>query len=310
MDQYARSVLAPQLSILDGVAQVNIFGGAKYAVRIQADPNALAARQMGINELVNAANLLNTDQPTGTLNGATKMSVIHAEGQLMNADAFRKQIIALSQRCARSPSAMSAGSSTPTRISATPIGVNDRPLNHRHGAAPARIEHHRGRGRNQEGTAAIRSRRCPRRFRWRFFTTAANPSGHRSMTCRMTLLIAGALVVLVIFIFLRRVSATFIPSVALPIALIGTFAGMSLLGFSLDNLSLMALTLSVGFVVDDAIVMLENIVRHVEGGEQPYAGRAEGIGRNRLHDSVHDAVARGGVHSGRVHGQPCGPPAA
>src|SRR5438270_7019182 len=91
-----------------------------------------------------------------------------------------------------------------------------------------------------------------------------------------TLLIAGALVVGVIFIFLRRISATFIPSVALPIAVVGTFAGMSALGFSLDNLSLMALTLSVGFVVDDAIVMLENIVRHVEAGEEPRAAALRG----------------------------------
>jgi HAE1 family hydrophobic/amphiphilic exporter-1 len=93
VDQYARSVLAPQLSILDGVAQVNIFGGTKYAVRIQADPSALAARQMGINELIDAANLTNTNQATGTLNGPSKAAVIDAEGQLMNADAFRKQFI-------------------------------------------------------------------------------------------------------------------------------------------------------------------------------------------------------------------------
>src|SRR5438874_12316899 len=95
---------------------------------------------------------------------------------------------------------------------------------------------------------------------------------------QITLLIAGTLVIGVIFIFLRRVRATFIPSVALPIAVIGTFSGMSLLGFSLDNLSLMALTLSVGFVVDDAIVMLENVVRHVEAGEQPYRAALKGSG--------------------------------
>src|SRR5262249_33083959 len=93
VDQYARSVLAPQLSIIDGVSQVNIYGGAKYAVRIQADPDALDTRQMGINELVDAANLTNTNQPTGTVNGPSKAAVIHAEGQLMNAEAFRKQII-------------------------------------------------------------------------------------------------------------------------------------------------------------------------------------------------------------------------
>src|SRR5262249_54820088 len=94
VDQYARSVLAPQLSTLDGVAQVALPITAKYAVRIQADPNALAARQIGINQLADAANLTNTNQATGTVNGPSKSAVIHAEGQLMNADAFRRQIIA------------------------------------------------------------------------------------------------------------------------------------------------------------------------------------------------------------------------
>ena len=119
----------------------------------------------------------------------------------------------------------------------------------------------------------------------------------------MTLLIAALLVVGVIFVFLRTLSATFIPSLALPIAVIGTFAGMSLFGYSLDNLSLMALTLSVGFVVDDAIVMLENIVRHVEEGETPVRGGAERLARDRLHHPVDDGVAGRGVHSARVHGR-------
>ena len=103
---------------------------------------------------------------------------------------------------------------------------------------------------------------------------------------QITLLIAAILVVLVIFVFLRTLSATLIPSIALPITILGTFAGMSLLGYSLDNLSLMALTLSVGFVVDDAIVMLENIVRHVEEGEEPYEAAMQGRRRNRLHHPV------------------------
>ena len=115
------------------------------------------------------------------------------------------------------------------------------------------------------------------------------------------------LVVMVIFLFLRNLSATIIPSLALPFSIVGTFAVMYLLNFSLDNLSMMALILSIGFVVDDAIVMLENIVRHIELGEQPLAGLAQGLGRDRLHHRVHDAVAGGRVHPGAVHGRRAGP---
>jgi preprotein translocase subunit SecF len=274
VDEYARSVLAPQLSILDGVAQVNIFGSAKYAVRIQADPNALAARQMGINELVDAANLLNTNQPTGTLNGSTKTSVIHAEGQLMNAEAFRKQIIGF-----RNGAPVTFGDVA--RVIDAYENIRDADWVNDDRAITVSVQ--RQPGSNTIAVVDAIKKILPQ------FEKDLPPSIQmtvfydRSLSIRgsvndvqKTLLIAGAMVVGVIFIFLRRVSATFIPSVALPLAVIGTFAGMSLLGFSLDNLSLMALTLSVGFVVDDAIVMLENIVRHVEAGEQPYQAALRG----------------------------------
>ena len=120
---------------------------------------------------------------------------------------------------------------------------------------------------------------------------------------KFTLLLTLFLVVLVIFLFLRNVSATVIPSLALPMSLIGTFAVMYLLDYSLDNLSLMALTLAVGFVVDDAIVMLENIVRHMEMGKEPMEAALNGVARDRLHDPVDDAVARRRVHSRAVHGR-------
>ena len=110
------------------------------------------------------------------------------------------------------------------------------------------------------------------------------------------------LVVMVIFLFLRNLSATVIPSLALPFSIIGTFAVMYLLDYSLDNLSMMALILSIGFVVDDAIVMLENIVRHMEDGREAAAGGAEGIARDRLHDRLDDILAGRGVHPGAVHG--------
>ena len=118
-----------------------------------------------------------------------------------------------------------------------------------------------------------------------------------------TLELTLVLVVLVIFLFLRNLSATVIPSLALPMSIIGTFSVMYLLDYSLDNLSLMALTLAVGFVVDDAIVMLENIVRHLEMGKPPLQAAIEGVDGGRVHDRVDDAVARGGVHPDSLHGR-------
>ena len=124
---------------------------------------------------------------------------------------------------------------------------------------------------------------------------------------KFTMVLTLGLVVMVIFLFLRNVSATIIPSLALPFSIIGTFAVMYLLDYSLDNLSMMALILSIGFVVDDAIVMLENIVRHMEMGEKPLMASLEGFARDRLHHRFDDAVAGGGVHPGAVHGRRAGP---
>jgi hydrophobic/amphiphilic exporter-1 (mainly G- bacteria), HAE1 family len=268
VDQYARSVLAPQLSTLDGVAQVNLFGSAKYAVRIQADPNALAARQMGINELANAANATNTNQATGTLNGASKAAVIHTEGQLTNADAFRRQIIAF-----RNGAPVTFGDVANVVDSVEDTRRADWLNDQR--AVTVTVQRQPG-----SNTIAVVDNimrvlpqfqaQLPASIQMKIFYDRSQSIRAAVHDVQITLLIAGALVVGVIFVFLRRVSATFIPAMALPIAIVGTFAGMSLLGFNLDNLSLMALTLSVGFVVDDAIVMLENIVRHVEAGEAPY----------------------------------------
>ena len=123
-----------------------------------------------------------------------------------------------------------------------------------------------------------------------------------------TLGLSVVLVMMVIYFFLRSAPATLIPAIALPISLIGTFAGMWLLDLSIDNISLLALTLCVGFVVDDAIVMLENIVRHVENGERRLRGRAQGLARDRLHDHVDDLVADRRVHPDHVHGWRRRPP--
>ncbi len=267
VDQYARSILATQLSTVDGVAQVNIFGQARYAVRIQADPAQLAARHLTLLDLATAANSINTNQASGSLNGPTKTQIIRAEGQLENAEAFRNQVIAY-----QNGAPVRLGDVANVIDSFESVRSIDWLNNKR--AVTLTIQRQ-----PDSNTVAIVNniKKILPRF------AAQLPAGitmkvfyDRSQTIRaavddvqITLLIAAALVVAVIFVFLRNVGATIIPSLALPITILGTFAGIAAMGFNLDNLSLMALTLSVGFVVDDAIVMLENIVRHVEAGESP-----------------------------------------
>jgi HAE1 family hydrophobic/amphiphilic exporter-1 len=274
LDEYAETLLARQLSTIDGVAQVQVAGSTKYAVRVQADPSALAARQIGIDMLTTAIVNANVNQATGALNGSTRSAIIHADGQLNDAEAFRRQIITYRNGApvrigdvanvldgVQNPYSKSWISGTP----AISLSITKQP------------------GSNTIKTIDAIKAVLPK------FQETLPPSVKletvydRSETIRaaiddvqITLLVAGILVVGVIFVFLRRLSATVIPSLALPIAVIGTFAGMSAMGFNLDNLSLMALTLSVGFVVDDAIVMLENIVRHIEEGMEPYAAALQG----------------------------------
>jgi HAE1 family hydrophobic/amphiphilic exporter-1 len=274
VDQYARSMLATQLSTVDGVSQVNIFGQARYAVRIQADPAALAARHMTLLDLAQAVSATNTNQASGTLNGPTKNAIIRSEGQLDNADAFRKQVIAY-----RDGAAVTFGDVAKIVDSYENVRSADWINDQR--AVTVAVQ-------RQPDSNTITIVDDIKKILPRF--AAQLPAGikmkvfyDRSQTIRaavhdvqFSLLLAAALVVAVIFIFLRTVSATLIPSLALPITILGTFAGMQLLHFNLDNLSLMALTLSVGFVVDDAIVMLENIVRHVEHGEKPYTAALRG----------------------------------
>ena len=274
VDQYARSLLATQLSTLNGVSQVNIFGQARYAVRIQADPAALAARRMSLLDLAAAANATNSNQASGTLNGPTRNAIIRSEGQLQNAQAFRQQVIAY-----RDGAPVTFGDVARVVDSFESIRSIDWLNDER--AVSVAVQRQ-----PDSNTIAIvdEINRVLPRF------AAQLPAGikmkvfyDRSITIRaavhdvqLTLLIAAALVVAVIFLFLRKLTATIIPSLALPITVLGTFGGMALLGFNLDNLSLMALTLSVGFVVDDAIVMLENIVRHIEAGEPPYRAALRG----------------------------------
>lgn len=277
VDQYARSLLATQLSTLPGVSQVNIFGQARYAVRIQADPAALAARQMTMLDLAQAAAVTNSNQASGTLNGPTKNAIIRADGQLDNAEAFRKQVIAY-----RGGATVTFGDVAKVVDSFESVRSIDW-LNDKRAVTVA-VQRQ-----PDSNTMAIVdsiykvlprfAAQLPAGIQMKVFYDRSQTIRAAVNDVQFTLILAAILVVAVIFLFLRTVTATLIPSIALPITVLGTFAGMSLFNFNLDNLSLMALTLSVGFVVDDAIVMLENIVRHVELGEAPedaaYRGSAE-----------------------------------
>ena len=274
IERYA-NLMSREISVLDGVADVPVNGVSKYAVRVQADPSALAARGIGIDTLASAINAANVNQATGALNGSDA-KVIRTDGQLSNAAQFRKQVIAY-----RNGEPVRLGDVANVIDSSADIRTAEWYRTQR--AVSVWV-------RRQPGANTVevvkKIRELMPQFRAALPADIAMEVRHdRSESIKIsinnveeTLLIAAALVVGVIFIFLRKVSATIIPALALPLSIVGTFAGMSLMGFSLDNLSLMAITLSVGFVVDDAIVMLENIVRHIELGETPHQAALKGSG--------------------------------
>ncbi|HVU19260.1 MAG TPA: efflux RND transporter permease subunit [Rhizomicrobium sp.] len=274
VDKYAETLLARQLSTLNGVAQVNVYGSQKFAVRIQADPVAMAARGIGIDQVANIANAANPNIPTGSLNGSKQSIVLHSNGQLTTGDAFNRQIIAYKN-------------GAPVRVQDVAHAVdgveNKYVASWYNGQRAIVLAIQRQPGSNTIAVVNEIKSILPRFMAQLPATVFLHVLYDRSQSIRasvsdveLTLCLAAVLVVGVIFVFLRTLSATLIPSLALPIAVVGTFAGMAYLGYSLDNLSLLALTLSVGFVVDDAIVMLENIVRHVEEGEQPMDAALKG----------------------------------
>ncbi|MBI4998089.1 MAG: efflux RND transporter permease subunit [Rhodocyclales bacterium] len=274
VDEYAQSQLAQRLSTIPGVAQVQVYGAQKYAVRIQADPAQLASRGIGIDELQQAVKSANVNQPLGTIDGRRQSLALQSNGQLLDAAAYR-------------PLAVVYRNGAPVRLEEV-ARVVDSVENARVAAwfndqRTIMLAVMRQPGANTVATVDAIRKVLPN-------FQAALPASielqvhyDRSISIRdaihdvqFTLILAGILVVLVILLFLRNLSATIIPSLALPISVVGTFAVMYVLGYSLDNLSLLALTLSVGFVVDDAIVMLENIVRHVEAGEEPFDAAIKG----------------------------------
>ncbi len=265
VNEYADTFIAQRISMISGVAQVMIYGSQKYAVRAQLDPRALASRGIGIDEVATAIQKGNVNLPTGTLYGTEKAFTVQATGQLYNAAAYRPLIVAY-----RNGSPVHLGELGRVIDSVE----NDKVASWYNNTRAIVLAIQRQPGTNTVEVVDLIKKLLPI-FRAQMPASVdLNILYDRSVSIRnsvndvkFTLLLAIFLVVLVIFLFLRNLSATIIPSLALPMSIIFTFAVMYLLGYSLDNLSLMALILAVGFVVDDAIVMLENIVRHMERGE-------------------------------------------
>ena len=265
VDKYAETLLAQRISMVKGVAQVQVYGSQKYAVRIQLDPQALATRQIGIDQVEAAVQNANVNLPVGTLYGAHQAFTLEANGQLTRASLYRPLIVAYSN-------------GSPVRLE--DLGKvfdsvqNDKITNWWNDTRSIVLAVQRQPGTNTVEVVDAIKQLLPQ-FRDIIPPSIAMRTLYdKSISIRdsvndvkFTLLLAVFLVVLVIFLFLRNLSATLIPSIALPMSIVGTFAVMYELNYTIDNLSLMALTLSVGFVVDDAIVMLENIVRHMEMGE-------------------------------------------
>jgi HAE1 family hydrophobic/amphiphilic exporter-1 len=274
VDNFAQTYLAQKLSTISGVAQVQLYGSQKYAARIQLDPQQLASRQIGLEQVQTAIQQGNVNLPTGSLSGKFKNSTIQTNGQLQDAAAYRKLIVAYKDGV---PIYLEQLGRVLDSVENSQVAswYNDER------SIILTIQ-------RQPGTNTVEvvdtikkllptlKEQIPGSVEIGILYDASQTIRESVDDVRFTLILTICLVILVIFLFLRNLSATVIPSLALPISLIGTFAVMHLLNYSLDNLSMMALTLSVGFVVDDAIVMLENIVRHMEMGESPIEASLNG----------------------------------
>jgi HAE1 family hydrophobic/amphiphilic exporter-1 len=280
VDEYAEDILAPRISTVSGVAQVNVQGAAKYAVRVQVDPERLQAQRLGLNEVSTALTNWNVTQPTGQLFGPLSTVTIAAKGQLNNAAEFAQIVVAY--RNGRPVRLNQLANVIDSVQSVTQRAWYITKDAQRRSITLDVIK--------QPGTNVIEVADAVRAV-LPGLQAQLPPSVHivvrqdRSVNIRsafsdirMTMFVTLILVVAVIYLFLHNTSATLIPALALPFSILGSFTVMKMLHYSLDNLSMMAVILSVGFVVDDAIVMLENAVRHMEAGESPLQAALSGSG--------------------------------
>jgi HAE1 family hydrophobic/amphiphilic exporter-1 len=274
VDDYAETVLAPQISQMPGIAQVLVYGSQKFAVRVQVDPVQAAARNISLDDVRNVVAKANSSSPVGTLQGDKQTLTLTATGAIEKAANYRDVTVAWRN-------------GAPVKLNQIANVIdsveNDKVASWFNDARAIVLAIQRQPDANtvavvdevRNALPAMRAQIPP--------AIEMAPLFDRSISIRdavadvqLTLGIAVCLVIMVIFLFLRKLSATLIPALAVPVSLVGTFAAMYMFNFSINNMTLLALTLSVGFVVDDAIVMLENIVRHVEGGMRPFEAALKG----------------------------------
>src|SRR3954469_15961485 len=274
VDEYGQTILAQQISQLPGVAQVQVFGSQKFAVRIQVDPVAAAARSISLDDIRTVLTKANSNTPVGTLAGPERNVTLLASGAMRRAADYRTVVAAWRN-------------GAPVRLSEIANVIdsveNDKVASWFNDARAVVLAIQRQPDANTvEVVDLVRSKlpqfraQVPSSIRLETLLDRSVSVRDAVWDVQETLLIAFCLVILVIFLFLRSATATIIPALAVPISLIGTCAAMYVFGFSINNMTLLALTLSVGFVVDDAIVMLENIMRHIEGGMRPFEAALKG----------------------------------
>jgi HAE1 family hydrophobic/amphiphilic exporter-1 len=274
INEYAETTIAQRISMVSGVAQVGVYGAARFAVRVDLDPRQLAAYGIGMDEVASAISDANVNLPTGTVYGDDRTFTVLANGKLLKAAAYGPTIIAYRN-------------GNPVRLDEVAHvfdGVeNDKQAAWYNGDRSVFLSIQKQPGTNVvEVVDAVKQllptfqAQLPASVTLDVRSDRSGPIRESVHDVKLTLMLTVALVIMVIFLFLRNISATVIPSLALPGSIVATFTVMYMLGYSLDNLSLMALTLSVGFVVDDAIVMLENIVRHMEMGKTPMQAALDG----------------------------------
>ena len=265
LDEYAETLLAQRISMASGVSSVQVYGAQKYAVRVQLNPDEMAARGVGFDDVMQAIQRGNVNLPTGKLYGEKQALTVQSSGELMRAASYRSLVV-------------SYKNGVPIRLEQLGNVIdgveNDKAVAWFQGVRGMILGIERQPGTNTvEVVDNIRAllpqfrAEIPPSVKLEIAFDSSESIRASIHDVEFTLVLTVCLVIMVIFVFLRNLSATLIPGAAVPLSIIGTFAAMYLLGYSLNNLSLMALTLSVGFVVDDAIVMLENIVRYMEMGK-------------------------------------------
>jgi len=274
LNEYAENMIGRRISTINGVAQVQIYGGAKYAVRVQVDPDKMATRQVALEDIRTTLAQQNVNLPAGSMHGLTKAYTVQANSQLNTAEQFRPMVIAYRN-------------GNPVRLedvaSVSDSVAFERNIFWVNGKPGMIVAVQKQADANTVAVVDEVKRQLPelRENMPAGISLEVEFDASRNIResigdVKFTLFLTIGLVILVIFFFLRNVSATLIPSLAVPLSLLGTFGVMKLLGFTIDTLSMLAMTLSVGFVVDDAIVMLENIVRHMEMGKSRMAAAYEG----------------------------------